>query len=461
MNSFFDKYIKSIERTEPIKYTGNVTGVKGLMIESLGPRSVVGEICTIHIGSSGKTVMAEVVGFENKTVHLMAYDSTSGIEVGDAVVASGHLLEVGVGSELTGRILDATGRPCDGKGDINVECYYPAIANAPDPLKRKPINRRITTGIRSIDSLMTIGKGQRVGIFAGSGVGKSTIISSIAKHTDAKLSVIALIGERGREVNDLLADLGPEGLSRSILVNATGDKTPIAKIRAAYVATAVAEYFRDKGEDVLLMFDTVTRFAHAQRDVGTSNGESPQRRGYPASVFTSIQQLLERTGTNDKGSITALYTVLVDGGDLDEPVSDTVRGILDGHIVLSRKLAQRQHYPAVDVNASVSRLISHVNGPCTLKAIQRVRRWMSTYEDQEEMIMAGVYQKGNSVEVDDAIAHHDAIEEFLCQEKDESSTAAETLQKLSVLSGIEIPPEEYPEEHAEEASQENLQTENA
>lgn len=444
--SFFDKYIKTVNRTETIKYRGVITAVKGLMIESKGPRSVMGEICKIEIPSSRTTLLAEVVGLEDTTVRLMAFGDTKGIEVGNEVIASGHVLEVPVGSGLLGRVIDATGKPYDEKGDVDAFDYYPAIASPPNPMERKPVNKRIVTGVRAIDSLLAVGKGQRIGIFAGSGVGKSTLMGMIARNTNADVNVIGLVGERGREVKDFInRDLGVEGLKRSVLVVSTSDQPSIARLRAAYVTTAIAEYFRDQGKDVMLMIDSVTRFAHAQREIGLATGEPPAQRGYPPSVFDMLPKLLERTGTNSKGSITAFYTVLVDGDDMDEPIADKVRGTLDGHIVLRRSLAQKQHYPAIDVLSSISRLHKRVTGPVTLKAVQRVKRWMADYASQEEMILAGVYQKGNSPEIDEAIDKHPAIEEFLCQEEKDHCTIEDTLQKLSDLSGIEIPEEEYQE----------------
>ena len=447
--SFFDKYVKIVDRTDTIKYTGQVIAVKGLMIESKGPRGVIGEICRICIGTEGESVLAEIVGLEDTTVRLMVYGDTKGIEIGDEVIASGHVLEVPVGNGLLGRVSDATGKPYDGKSELAPEDYYPAIASPPNPMERKPVNRRMMTGVRAIDSLLTVGKGQRIGIFAGSGVGKSTLMSIIARNTNADVNVIGLIGERGREVLDFInRDLGVEGLKRSVLVVSTSDQPSIARLRAAYVTTAIAEYFRDQGKDVMLMFDSVTRFAHAQREIGLATGEPPAQRGYPPSVFDMLPKLLERTGTNSKGSITAFYTVLVDGDDMDEPIADKVRGTLDGHIVLKRSLAQKQHYPAIDVLASISRLSKRVSGPQTLKAVQQVKRWMADYAQQEEMILAGVYQKGNSPEIDIAIEKHQAIEEFLCQEEREHVTMEDTLQKLSALSGIEIPESEYVESPA-------------
>ncbi|MCR5621121.1 MAG: FliI/YscN family ATPase [Treponema sp.] len=444
--SFFDKYVRSVERTDTIKYTGKVTAVKGLMIESRGPHSVMGELCRIEIYGGEHSILAEVVGLEDTVVRLMVYGDTKGIEVGDPVIASGHVLEVPVGPELLGRVIDATGKAYDGKGDLAPYDFYPAIASPPNPMERTPVKKRIVTGVRAIDGLLTVGKGQRIGIFAGSGVGKSTLISTIARNTNADINVIGLIGERGREVMDFInRDLGVEGLKRSVVVVSTSDQPSISRLRAAYVTTAVAEYFRDQGKDVMLMFDSVTRFAHAQREIGLATGEPPAQRGYPPSVFDMLPKLLERTGTNEKGSITAFYTVLVDGDDMDEPIADKVRGTLDGHIILKRQLAQKQHYPAIDVLASISRLSKRVSGPCTLKAAQTVKRWMADYAQQEEMILAGVYQKGNSPEIDEAIDKHDEIEEFLCQAESDHCTIEDTLQRLSVLSGMEIPEDEFPE----------------
>lgn len=439
----FSKYVTVVEDFDPICYIGKVSAVNGLRIESQGPRSVIGEMCEIKL-PDGSGLMAEVVGLEDTTVSLTAYGDTNGIEVGCDVIASGGVLRVPVGKALLGRVIDATGRPCDGLGEIAPEAYYPAIASPPDPMTRLPVNRRITTGVRSIDSLLTVGCGQRLGIFAGSGVGKSTIVSMIARNTNADINVIALIGERGREVLDFIKrDLGEEGLKRSVVVIATSDQPSICRLRAAYVATAVAEYFRDKGNNVMFMFDSVTRFAQAQREIGLSNDEPAAQRGYPPSVFDMIPKLLERAGTNDKGSITAFYTVLVDGDDMNEPITDKVRGTLDGHIVLSRKLAQAAHYPAVDVLQSISRLSKRVTGKQTQKAATVIRRLMATYERQEDIILAGAYKKGNSPEIDEAVEKHSAIEEFLMQEEYDKCPMSETLSKMAALAEIEIPESEY------------------
>ena len=441
----FTKYLEKVCDAETILYTGRVCGVRGLEIESEGPRSVIGEICVIKL-PDGKSIKAEVVGLEGKIIRLTAFGETKGIEVGCEVVASGSTLQVPVGMSLLGRTIDATGAALDGKGEINPETYYPAIADAPDPMRKSPVNKRITTGVRAIDSLLTVGKGQRIGIFAGSGVGKSTLLSMIARNTDADINVIGLIGERGREVLDFIdRDLGKEGLKRSVVVVATGDQPAICRVRAAYVCTAIAEFFRDQGKDVVLMMDNVTRFAKAQQEIGLSNGELPGNGGFPPSVFDMLPKLMERTGTNDKGSITAFYNVLVDSDDMNEPITDAVRGILDGHIVLSRQLAQAYHYPAIDVLASISRLSKRVSGKVTQKAAGKVRTWMSTYQTNATMITSGIYQKGNSASIDEAIDKHDEIEEFLKQEEFDPCPMNDTLDKLAALTALEIPEEEYSE----------------
>ncbi len=441
----FTKYLKNVVEAETILYTGKVIAVKGLEVESEGPRSVIGEMCTIKL-RDGTQLQAEVIGLDEKIVKLAPYGETKGIEVGCEVVASGTNLMVPVVKNLLGRMINASGRPCDDKGEIVPDAYYPAVANPPAPNDRVDINRRITTGVRAIDSTLTVGKGQRIGIFAGSGVGKSTLLSIIARNTDADINVIGLIGERGREVLDFVKrDLGEEGMKRSVLVVATSDEPSICRLRAAQVCTAVAEYFRDQGKDVMLMMDSVTRFAHAQREIGLAAGEPPAQKGYPPSVFDMIPKLLERTGTNRKGTITAFYTVLVDGEDFNEPITDKVRGTLDGHIVLSSKLAQAYHYPAIDVLRSISRLSKRVSGTQTRKAVAQLRTWMATYAENELMITNGIYEKGKSAEIDFVIEKHGEIEAFLKQEEYEPCPMKETLEKLSALTGIEIPEEEFSE----------------
>jgi flagellum-specific ATP synthase len=374
----------------------------------------------------------------------MAVDDTAGIEAGARVVATGERLMVPVSDKLLGRTLDAMGKPLDGKGDIESTVFYPAIADPPDPLKRRRIRERITTGVRAIDGMLTVGKGQRMGIFAGSGVGKSTLLGMIARNTSAQVNVVALIGERGREVNDFIEnDLGPDGLARSVIIVSPSSAPPLARLRAAYVATAVAEYFRDQGMDVMLLFDSVTRFARAQREIGLATGEPPATRGYPPSVFDSMPRILERCGTSDRGTITGFYTVLVDGDDMDEPIADTVRGILDGHMVLSRSLAQRAHYPAIDILQSISRLFPVVSGPVSRKAVSRIRRLMAAWEEAHELIEVGAYHSGSNPEVDEAIALRPKIEEFLIQDMEEPSPMNETLDKIASLAGMEIPEDEY------------------
>ena len=440
----FSKYLSTVKETEPIKYIGYVKAVRGLEIISSGPVARIGEICYIKLPA--KEMRAEVVGLDGENVRLTVYGSTAGIEIGCEVVASGKNLQVPVGWNLLGRTVDATGKPCDGLGEIVPQSYYPAEAPAPDAMTKKEINRRITTGVRCIDSMLTIGKGQRIGVFAGSGVGKSTLLSMIARNTNADVNVIGLIGERGREVLDFInRDLGEEGMKRSVVVVAKGDEPSICRLRAAQVCTAIAEFFRDQGKDVMLMMDNVTRFAKAQREISLANGEPPAQNGYTPSVFDSIPKLLERTGTNDKGSITAFYAVLVDGDDMNEPIADTVRGVLDGHIVLSRKLAASFHYPAIDVLQSISRLSKRVTGRQTQRACGKIRELMAVYQNNVQVINTGIYEKGSSPSIDAAIDKYDEIESFLKQEEYEKCTMENTLDALSVVSGIEIPKEEYEE----------------
>jgi flagellum-specific ATP synthase len=437
------KYIAAVERTDPIKYVGRVTKVLGILVESRGPQAVIGEVCQIIVPRMGKACFAEVVGLREDAVQLMSYDGLEGIEVGCQVIATGEMLQVPVSDKLLGRVLDCMGRPADGKGDISSADFYPAVSSPPNALTRKRITRRVVTGVRSIDGLIPLGRGQRIGIFAGSGVGKSTLLGMVARNTDADINVIALIGERGREVREFIEnDLGVEGLKRSVVIVSTSDTPPLARLRGAYVASAVAEYFRDRGKDVMLLFDSVTRFARAQREVGLAVGEPPATRGYTPSVFDSMPKLLERSGTSEKGSITGVYTILVDADDMDEPISDTVRGILDGHIVLSRKLAQRYHYPAVDPLKSVSRLVGAVTGPVTQKVMGYVRKIMAVYEENEDMITIGAYVKGSNPAVDEAIAKHETVQEFLVQAIEEKAPISDTIKRLSGIAGIEVPPAE-------------------
>ena len=447
--SVIEKYLESTQRIDPIKCVGRIIKVQGLLIESRGPHAIIGEICRIIAPKGKGRIMAEVVGLKEEVVQLMAFEETDGLEVGDKVIALGTRLEVPVSQKLLGRVLDALGNPVDDKGDIESVCMYPALTSPPDPLKRKRVTERITTGVRAIDGLLAVGKGQRLGIFAGSGVGKSTLLGMIARNTTADVNVVALIGERGREVNDFIEnDLGPEGLARSVLIVTPSNSPPLARLRGAYVATAVAEFFRDQGNDVMLLFDSVTRFARAMREIGLAAGEPPAQRGYPPSMFDSMPKLLERSGTSDKGSITGFYTILVDGDDMDEPVADTVRGILDGHIVLSRDLAQAYHYPAIDILQSVSRLAPYVSGSASGKAAGVIRRNMAAYAGAEDLINVGAYRPGSNPAIDEAIAKHPPIEEFLMQDIEEPSPLEETLEKLSAITGVQIPPEEMADNNA-------------
>jgi flagellum-specific ATP synthase len=437
------KYLDVAERVDPIKCVGRVIKVQGLLIESRGPQAIMGEVCRIEVPKGKGLIQAEVVGLREEVVQLMAFEETAGLEVGSRVIASGTCLEVKVSDKLTGRVLDALGNPIDGKGDIESPLRYPAAAVPPDPLKRRRVTQRIATGVRAIDGLLAVGRGQRMGIFSGSGVGKSTLLGMIARNTNADVNVVALIGERGREVNDFIEnDLGPEGLARTVVVVSPSNSPPLARLRGAYVATAVAEYFRDQGRDVMLLFDSVTRFARAQREIGLAIGEPPATRGYTPSVFDSMPKLLERCGTSDRGTVTGFYTILVDADDMDEPVADTVRGILDGHIVLSRRLAQAYHYPALDILGSVSRLAPVVSGPVTNKAAGYIRRLLAVYAEAEDLINVGAYHAGSNPAIDEAIAQKKAIDDFLVQGVDEKSSVVDTLSALAEISNIAIPVEE-------------------
>ena len=430
MSNMLDKYKKVLQEKRLIQYYGKVSQVIGLTIESTGPLSNIGEICNIKT-INGNTILAEVVGFKEEKVYLMPLGNMEGIGAGSKVIATGQTLRVNVGNELLGRVLDGLGNPIDGKGPIKFEKSIPINNVPPDPLERKRIREVMSLGIKAIDGLLTCGKGQRIGIFAGSGVGKSTLLGMMARNAKADLNVIALIGERGREVNEFLEkDLGEEGLKKSVVVVATSDTPALIRVKGAMTATAIAEYFRDQGLDVLLMMDSVTRFAMAQREVGLSIGEAPVSRGYTPSVFSVLPKLLERSGCSKKGSITALYTVLVDGDDLNEPIADAVRGILDGHIVLSRKLANKNHYPAIDVLASVSRVINDIITEEHKELIARFKDILATYTEAEDLINIGAYNFGSNPKIDEAIELNDKMNNFLRQRIDESYDFETTKQLL-------------------------------
>ncbi len=412
------KYRDVLDNNDYIDYIGRVSKVVGLTIEADGPQASIGDLCSIHV-SRGGPLKAEVVGFKDEKVLLMPLGEMTGIGPGCTVTANGDTLKVAVGPELIGRVLDGLGRPIDDKGPLNTKIYYRTDNKPPNPLTRTRISDPLPLGVRAIDGLLTIGKGQRAGIFAGSGVGKSTLLGMIARNTKADINVIALIGERGREVREFLErDLTDEGLARSIVVVATSDQPALIRLKGAMVATAIAEYFRDRGKDVLLLMDSLTRYAMAQREVGLSIGEPPVSRGYTPSVFSVFPKLLERAGTDEKGSITGLYTVLVDGDDLTEPVTDTARGILDGHIVLSRALANKNHYPSIDVLASVSRVMGDIIDEDHKKCASEIKKTMAVYRDAEDLINIGAYVKGSNEKIDYAIENNDGITAFLQQETD-------------------------------------------
>lgn len=426
----YEKYENAINRTVPIKTIGKVSGLVGISIESQGPFASVGDVCVIDT-EEGEKVKAEVVGFKDKKTLIMPLGEVRGIAPGVKVLNLGRKMEVPVGDALLGRILSGNGEPIDGKGDVITKKVRPVDSAPPDAYNRQRIKEPITTGVRALDGTLTIGKGQRVGIFSGSGVGKSTILGMIARNTNADVNVIALIGERGREVREFIErDLGEEGLKRSVVVVVTGNEPPLLRIRGAYVATAIAEHFRDQGKDVMFMMDSVTRFAMAQREVGLAVGEPPATRGYTPSVFSVLPRLLERTGTAEVGTITAFYTVLVEGDDMNEPVADAVRGILDGHIVLSRDLAARNHYPSIDVLESISRLMIEVDDDEHLKYANQLKEVMANYKQAEDLIQIGAYVKGSDPKVDYAISKIDRINTFLRQGIFETSTFEDTKQAL-------------------------------
>jgi len=429
-----DKYLNVISSVEPMKIAGKITQIVGLVIESQGPSVDLGDLCYISPRSGGMDIPAEVVGFRQNRVLLMPIGEMQGIGPGCEVLSAHKTLKVNVGNHLLGRILDGLGNPIDGKGPLMINEEYPLHASPPHPLSRLRITDKLSVGVRAIDGLLTLGRGQRIGIMAGSGVGKSTLLGMIARNTEADINVIALIGERGREVREFIErDLGEEGLKRSVVVVATSDQPALVRIKGAMTATAIAEYFRDQGLDIVLMMDSVTRFAMAQREVGLTIGEPPATRGYTPSVFAMLPKLLERSGTGEKGSITGIYTVLVDGDDMNEPIADAVRSILDGHIVLSRNMAAQNHYPAIDVLASVSRVMSEIVEKKHNVAAQKLRSIMATYREAEDLINIGAYSSGANVLIDQAIAKIEAIKAFLQQDVYEKMTIDETIERLLAL----------------------------
>lgn len=427
----FIKYMDILKRKDFANYSGKVSRIIGLTVESIGPAVNINELCEIYNIKDDNPVLAEVIGFNDNVVSLMPLGSLEGIGPGSPVIATGKRMHVSVGYELIGRVLDGLGKPIDKANNSEGKVLYPIYNEPPNPLIRKVIKTPLSLGIKAVDGLHTIGRGQRVGIFAGSGIGKSTLIGMIARNTEADINVIGLIGERGREVREFIEnDLKEEGLKKSVVVIATSDQPALIRLKAAYVATSIAEFFRDQGKDVLFMMDSLTRFAMAQREIGLSVGEPPVSRGYTPSVFSVLPKLLERTGTSDKGSITAVYTVLVDGDDMNEPITDSVRGILDGHIVLSRNLANKNHYPAIDILSSISRLMPNIITDEHKQIANTLKTILSVYKESEDLINIGAYQKGSNKEIDFAIDKIDKINDFLKQDVYESFNVEETVKEM-------------------------------
>ncbi|NPV06704.1 MAG: FliI/YscN family ATPase [Anaerolineae bacterium] len=424
------RYLDLIESAQPIKRQGSVCKVVGLTIEAQGVNGLLGELCYLCLRSDG-LLPAEIVGFRDGRTLLMPLGDTHGIQPGSTVIASGSLLTVPAGPRLLGRVLDGLGRPLDGKGPVQASERYPITNEAPHPLRRTPITQIMPTGVRAIDGLLTCGAGQRIGIFAGSGVGKSTLLGMIARNSRSDISVIGLIGERGREVQEFIdRDLGPEGMRRSVVVVSTSDEPPLVRMKGALVATAVAEYFRDQGLHVTFLMDSVTRFAMAQREVGLAIGEPPATRGYTPSVFAALPKLMERAGTSDRGTITGFYTVLVEGDDFTEPVTDTARSVLDGHIVLSRDLAAEDHYPPIDISSSVSRLMNSIVSDEHRRAAAQVRECIAVYSRARDLVDIGAYQPGSNADIDRALTLMPRITAFLRQQPEEATPYDETLSRL-------------------------------
>ena len=424
---------RAVEDAQPIDVKGKVIQVVGTIIKASVPGVKIGEVCLLHNPWDGTEVQAEVVGFTKEAVLLTALGAMIGISGETEVIPTRHVQMVPVGKNLLGRVLDGLGRPMDAdtKGPLRPDGYYPVYALPPSPLERRIISKPISLGIRAIDGLLTCGEGQRMGIFAAAGGGKSTLLASIIRNTEAEVTVLALIGERGREVREFIEkDLGPEGMKKAVLVISTSDRSSMERLKAAYVATAIAESFRDQGKKVLLMMDSVTRFGRAQREIGLAAGEPPTRRGFPPSVFSELPKLMERAGNSAKGSITALYTVLVEGDDMTEPIADETRSILDGHIILSRKLAQQNHYPAIDILASVSRCQSAIIPNDHKQAAAKLRTLLAKYAEVELLLKIGEYKKGTDPETDEAVAKNAIVNNYLKQGLDEKPTYDDSIAKL-------------------------------
>jgi flagellum-specific ATP synthase len=426
-------YLEDVEAMDPMRWAGEVVDLVGLLVESRGPVAAIGDFCEIQ-ASGGQRVRAQVIGFRDGRVLSMPLEEISGLQPGDAVVARSEAARVAVGPGLLGRVLDGFGRPMDNGPDVEAEHSYDLYKAPPNPLEREHIVHPLATGIRAIDSLLPIGKGQRVGIFGGSGVGKSTLLGAMSRHNFADVSVIALVGERNREVRAFLDhELGPEGMEHSVVVVATSDRPAPLRVRACFVALAVAEYFRDQGADVLLVMDSVTRLAMAQREIGLAAGEPPSQKGYTPSVFNLLPRVFERAGNFRRGSITGFFTVLVEGDDFTEPICDAVRAILDGHIILSRQLAAAGHYPAIEVLNSVSRLTSEVAAKEQVRSASKVREAMATYQQAEDLIQLGAYVSGTNPRLDAVLRTRNELVEFLRQEPASKSSLQDTLARLKAL----------------------------
>lgn len=427
-----EKYKQLLDKSF-VNCMGKVSKVVGLTVESIGPKANTNDLCRIISTDRKSQVLAEVIGFSDGRLLLMPFEPLEGIGIGSMVENLNTVHSVKVGPHLLGKVLDGLGNPMDGSA-FDAEALYPVEADPPDPMDRVIIDEVLPLGVKAIDGLLTIGKGQRIGIFAGSGVGKSTLLGMIARNTKADINVIALIGERGREVKEFIErDLGEEGLKRSVVIIATSDKPAIIRKKAAKAATSIAEYFRNQGKDVLLMMDSLTRFSMAQREIGLAAGEPPVSRGYPPSVYSEMPKLLERAGNDDVGSITGLYTVLVDGDDFNEPITDTARGILDGHIVLTRQLANKNHYPAIDVLQSISRVMSSIVTKEQKKLAGECKMLMATYREAEDLINIGAYKAGSNPEIDRAIEKMKDINDFLCQDVEEKVSFEDSIATLEYI----------------------------
>lgn len=433
----FGRLREALAVTPTYTIFGKVAQVVGLVVESNGPNGRIGDLCTIEC--SAGPLPAEIVGFRGDRVLLMPLGDLDGIGPGALVKNSGACLQVPTGFGLLGRTLDGLGVPMDDLGPLQASGRYPIMASPPSALERKMIQRPLATGVRAIDGMLTLGEGQRVGIFAGSGVGKSTLLGMIARNCEADVNVIALVGERGREVKEFIEnDLGPEGLARSVIICATSDQPALVRIKAALTATAIAESFRDQGKSVLLMMDSVTRFAMAQREVGLAVGEPPSTKGYTPSVFALLPRLMERAGNGSKGAITALYTVLVEGDDTNEPIADAARSILDGHVVLSRRLTSRGHYPPIDILQSLSRTMPFVVPPSQIESARQMREWMAAYGDVEDLVSIGAYKSGTKPVADQAISKWDGINRFLRQDKADGTSFTECVGQMQEITNEEV-----------------------